>query len=172
MIRKLRLVVVASTLLLGGPLIRVSHAQQALTETPAVQVIGLAGLKENTKGKLKVVSGTLRFSHAKGDADVAAASIEDVLTGKDSQAVIGGALGTAASIAAPFGSGSALPLLRKKLDTLTIQFRDADGALHGAVFTMPRGRAEAIKQGLVAKGARTSVPTSADLKKLSAEEKR
>jgi hypothetical protein len=97
------------------------HAQQAQLETQAVQVIGLAGLKENTKGRLTVVRGTLRFAYAKGNMDVAAASIEDVVTGKDSQRVIGGTFGTVASLAAPYGAGSALPLFRKKLDTLTIQ---------------------------------------------------
>jgi hypothetical protein len=68
-----------------------------------------------------------------------------------------------------------LPLFRKKLDTLTIQYRDADGGLHGALFTMPRGKADAIKKELVAQGAHTSVPILADLKKSSAdswEEKR
>jgi hypothetical protein len=114
-------VVVAITLFFCGPLIRVNHAQQAQTETQAVQVIGFAGLKEKTKGKLTVVNGALRFAHAKGNANVAAALIEDVLTGKHSQRVIGGTAGTLASLAAPFGSGSALPLFRKKVDILTIQ---------------------------------------------------
>jgi hypothetical protein len=45
------------------------------------------------------------------------------------------------------------------LDTLTIQYRDTDGGLHGAVFTMPVGQAEVIKKELIAQGARTSVPT-------------
>jgi hypothetical protein len=54
-------------------------------------------------------------------------------------------------------------LLRKKVDTLTIQYRDADGGLHGAIFTMPQGQADTIKKELVAQGARTSVPILADL---------
>ena len=174
MISMLRVVVIA-TVLFWGPLICVSHAQQAQTQAQAVQVIGLAGLKENTKGLLTVVNGTLRFVYAKGNADVAAASIEDVVTGKDSQRIIGGTFGTLASLAAPFGSGSALPLLRKKVDTLTIQYRDADGGLHGAIFTLPRGKADPIKKELVALGARTSEPILADLLKSladSQEEKR
>jgi hypothetical protein len=162
-------------LLFCGPLMSVSHAQQNQTGTQAFQLIGLAGLKENTKGRLTVVNGTLRFIYAKGNADVTAASIEDVVTGKDSQRVIGGTVGTVASLAAPYGTGSALPLFRKKLDTLTIQYRDADGGLHGAIFTMPRGKADAIKKELVAQGAHTRIPILADLKKSSTdsrEEKR
>jgi hypothetical protein len=106
---------------------------------------------------------------------VSIASIEDVVTGNDSQRVIGGTFGTLASLAAPFGSGRALPLLRKKVDTLTIQYRDADGGLHGAIFTMPRGKADPIKKELVAQGAHTSEPILADLIKSladSREEKR
>ena len=175
MISRINALVIAVTLCFCGPLLQIGHAQQAQTETQAVQVIGLAGLRENTKGTLTVVNGTLRFVYAKGKTDVAAASIEDVVTGKDSQRVIGGTFGTVASLAAPYGSGSALPLLRKKVDTLTIQYRDADGALHGAIFTMPRGKADPIKKELVAQGAHTSVPILADLIKSlsdSQEEKR
>lgn len=175
MISSINILVIAVALLFCSPLLRISHAQQAQTETQAVQVIGLAGLKENTKGTLTVVKGTLRFVHAKGNIDVAAASIEDVVTGKDSQRVIGGTFGTVASLAAPYGTGSGLPLFRKKVDTLTIQYRDADGGLHGAIFTMPRGKADLIKKELVAQGAHTSVPNLADLIKSlddSREEKR
>jgi hypothetical protein len=174
MISRLKVVVIAIGLF-WGPLICVTHAQQAQTETRTVQVIGLAGLKENTKGTLSVVNGTLRFVHAKGNADVAAAAIEDVVTGKDSQRAIGGTFGTVVSLAAPYGSGSVLSLLRKKVDILTIQYRDADGGLHGAVFTMPRGKADPIKKELVAQGAHTSEPILADLIKSlgdSREEKR
>jgi hypothetical protein len=175
MISRINALVIAVALFFCSPLLRIGQAQQAQIETQAVQVIGFAGLNENTKGMLTVVNGTLRFVHAKGNADVAAASIEDVVTGKDSQRVIGGTFGTVASLAAPYGSGSALPLLRKKVDTLTIQYRDADGGLHGAIFTMPRGKADPIKKELVAQGAHTSVPILADLIKSladSREEKR
>jgi hypothetical protein len=161
MISKLKVVVIAAGLF-WGPLICVSHAQQAPTELQAVQLIGLAGLEQNTKGRLTVLKGTLRFTHAKGTADVSAASIEDVVTGKDSQQVIGGTFGRVASFAAPFGSGRALSLFRRKLDTMTIQYRDADGGLHGAIFTMPVGKAELIKKELIAQGAHTTIPMQAD----------
>jgi hypothetical protein len=101
MILRINTLVIAVALFFSSPLMRTALAQQAQTQTQAVQVVGLAGLKKNTKGRLTVVNGTLRFVHAKGNAEVAATSIEDVVTGKDSQRVIGGTLGTVASIAAP-----------------------------------------------------------------------
>ena len=148
----------------------VGHAQQAQTLTQAVQLIGLAGLNENTKGRLTVINGNLRFIHSKGNADVAAKSIENVVTGTDSQRTIGGTFGTLTQLA-PFGSGRVLSLFRTKLDTLTIQYRDADGGLHGVIFTVPLGKAEMIKQAIIAQGAHTSIPTQADPKKPSAEPK-
>lgn len=161
MISKLTVVVIVAGLF-WGPLICVSHAQQVQTESQAVQLIGLAGLEQNTKGRLTVLNGSLRFTYAKGTAYVSAATIEDVVTGKDSQQVIGGTVGRVASLAAPFGSGRALSLFRRKLETLTIQYRDEDGGLHGAIFTMPVGKAESIKKELIAQGAHTMIPMHAD----------
>jgi hypothetical protein len=62
------------------------------------------------------------------------------------------------SMVAPYGGGRVLSLFRSKIDTLTVQYRDADGGLHGAIFTMPVGKAEAIKKELVAQGAHTTAP--------------
>jgi hypothetical protein len=170
MISKLKVVVIV-TGLFWGPLICVSHAQQAQTESQAVQLIGLAGLEQNTKGRLTVLNGTLRFIHAKGTAAVSVESIEDVVTGKDSNRVIGGTFGKLASLAAPFGSGRALPLLRKKVDTLTIQYRDPSGGLHGAIFTMPAGNAQKIKRELIAQGAHTRIPMEPDSNKTTSAPK-
>jgi hypothetical protein len=146
------------------------HAQQARTLTQAVQLIGLTGLNQNTKGKLTVINGTLRFIHSKGNAQVAATSIENVVTGTDSQRAIGGTLGTLTQLA-PFGSGRVLSLFRTKLDTLTIQYRDADGGLHGVIFTVPLGKAEMLKQELIAQGALTSIPTQQGPKKPASDAK-
>ena len=158
------------TLFWFDPLIAGSHAQQAQAPTAAVQLIG-AGVKEKTKGKLTVVNGRLRFIHDKGSTDVPAASIQDVVTGSDSQRVIGGTFGTIAQLAAPFGTGRVLSLFRTKLETLTIKYRDADGGLHGVIFTVPLGKAEMIKQELLAQGARTSIPTQAEPKSETKEKK-
>src|SRR6267143_1643905 len=49
-----------------------------------------------------------------------------------------------------------LSVFRTKIDTLTVQYRDADGGLHGAIFTMPVGTSEVIKKELVAQGAHTT----------------
>jgi hypothetical protein len=141
--------------LFAGLVIPVANAQQASGPVKVVQLTGLAGVKDNAKGSLDVENGQLHFVHGKASADVAAASIQDVATAADSQRAIGGTIGLM-SMAAPYGGGRVLSLFRTKIDTLTVQYRDADGGLHGAIFTMPVGTSEVIKKGLVAQGAHTT----------------
>lgn len=143
-------------LLLLGSIVSVGQAQSAPAATDAVQLTGLTGTKDNTKGTLTVEKGTLTFATSKSSSEVSAASIQAVVTGNDSQRVIRGTAGTLTMLA-PYGGGRAISLLRSKIDTLTIQYRDSNGGLHGAIFTMPVGKAELIKESLLAQGARASI---------------
>jgi ABC-type glycerol-3-phosphate transport system substrate-binding protein len=113
---------------------------------------------EYTKGKVKVENGNLRFAHGKAKTELAVSTIEDVVTGNDSQRAVHGFVGTL-TMFAPYGGGRFLSLFRTKLDTLTLQYRDADGGLHGVIFTMDVGKADPLKKLLVAQGAHTSLPT-------------
>jgi hypothetical protein len=122
----------------------------------AVQLTGLPGVKENAKGKLSVENGNLHFISGKSNADVSTSSIQDVITGGDSEKAVGKTLGML-SMAAPYGGGRVVSLFRKKIDTLTVEYRDADGAFHGAILTMPLGTADAIKKELIAQGAQLIV---------------
>ena len=148
-------ILVATASLLAGLVIPVSNAQQASGPVKAVQLTGLAGVKDNAKGTLRIENGQLHFVHGKASSDVSASSIQDVVTAADSQRAVGGTIGVM-SMAAPYGGGRVLSLFRTKIDTLTVQYRDADGGLHGAIFTMPVGSAETIKKELVAQGAHTT----------------
>lgn len=135
-------------------------AQTQTQQTPvkSVELLGLAGVKDNTGGTLTVQGGNLHFAHSKSTSEIAAVTMEDVVTGSDSQRVVRGTLGTL-SMFGPYGSGRVLSLFRSKLDSLTIRYRDADGGLHGVVFTVPVGQAESVKKELIAQGAHTSIPT-------------
>lgn len=134
-----------------------ANAQQS-PAVDAVQVTGLPGVKENAKGKLSVGNGNLHFISGKTNSDVSASSIQDVVTGADSQKAVGKTIGIL-SMAAPYGGGRVISLFRKKIDTLTVEYRDADGAFHGVIFTTPLGTADVIKQDLIAQGAHTTVST-------------
>jgi hypothetical protein len=148
-------VLVSVALLFAGMETSIGNAQETPAPVKAVQLLGLTGVKQNAKGTLKVENGNLQFVHGKTNADITAASIQDVVTGDDTQRSVGGTIGVM-SMAAPYGGGRFLSLFRKKIDTLTIPYRDVDGGLHGAIFTMPVGTANAIRTELVSGGARTT----------------
>jgi len=158
-----RTVYLVISLLFSALVSAIGNAQETSVPVKAVQLTGLKGIKDNTKGTLSVENGNLHFVHGKASSDVSASSIQDVVTAADSQRAVGGTIGLM-SMAAPYGGGRVLSLFRTKIDTLTVQYRDADGGLHGAIFTMPIGTAEVIKKDLVAQGAHTTAsgePTSA-----------
>jgi hypothetical protein len=149
-------VLVAVALLFSSPVISSAQTQQSPKPVKAVQLIGLTGVKDNAKGILSVENGQMHFVHSKASSDVIVTSVQDVVTGADSQKAVGKTIGML-SMAAPYGGGRFLSLFRKKIDMLTVQYRDADGGLHGVIFSMPVGTAEVIKKELVAQGAHTSV---------------
>ena len=156
-------ILVSVALLFAGIETSIGNAQETPAPAKAVQLIGLTGVKQNAKGTLKVENGNLQFVHGKTNADITAASIQDVVTGDDTQRSVGGTVGVM-SMAAPYGGGRFLSLFRRKIDTLTIRYRGVDGGLHGAIFTMPVGAATAIEAQLVSEGAHTATtgePTTA-----------
>jgi len=156
-VSKLKATLFVIPFLFAGHVVSVCDAQQQPMSTKAVQVTGLNGVKNNTKGSLKVEKENLRFTHSGSTTDLNPSSMQDVITGSDSQRVIRGTLGTL-SMFGPYGSDRFLSLFRSKLDTLTIQYRDGDGGLHGVIFTSPVGTADVIKDDLIRLGAHTSIP--------------
>jgi len=133
----------------------IGNAQETSVPVKAVQLTGRKGIKDNTKGTLSVENGNLHFVHDKENSDVSATSIQDVVTGADSRESVGKTVGIM-GMAAPYGGGRVLSLFRTKIDTLTVEYRDPEGALHGAIFTMSAGTADASKKQLVAQGAHTT----------------
>ena len=138
-----------------------SFAQQPAAGNRAVQVTGLVGLKANASGNLTLENGNLQFATSGTKVTVPIHSVVDVITENDSQRVFRGTFGTMTMLA-PYGGGRFLSLFRSKIDTLTIQYHDTDGGLHGAIFTMPLGKADPFKKDLVSQGARTSIPVQDD----------
>ncbi|HJY85279.1 MAG TPA: hypothetical protein VKE24_00445 [Candidatus Acidoferrales bacterium] len=137
------------------------YAQDEIAAPRAQLVLGLETVKPNAKGKLILADGALRFDAGKANGQIPIAAIEDVFTGDDSRRAVGGTLGTLAMFA-PYGGGRFLSLFRSKIDVLTIKYRDANGALHGAIFSMPKGEAAKVKARLVGQGAHVSIPVEAE----------
>lgn len=139
--------------------------EKSITSFNVKHVIGLEAIKHNAKGQVTISKDALTFASGPTRSDLRIAGIEDVQTGADSQRIIGGTLGTLTMVA-PYGSGRFLSLFREKIDTLTIEYRDESGGLHGAIFTLPKGQASVLKAQLVAAGAKASpVPAQEATKK-------
>ena len=131
----------------------------------AMHVLGLEGVKRNLRGSLSVQPGGLDFIAGGAHGTVAVSSIEDVFTAQDSHQV-GGKVLTVAKMGVPYGGGRVVSLFsHEKQDSLTVEYRDANGGLHGVLFTMPLGQAEVLKKQLVDAGAHASIPVASPSEK-------
>jgi hypothetical protein len=163
-LRKLHLFVIIFPVWLASSAVAQEQAQpQSPGSFNVTHVIGLEGIKHETKGKVTVSKDGLEFATGPTRSSVSIASIQDVLTGADSQRAIGGTIGFLSGFA-PYEGGRFLSLFRVKLDTLTIQYRDSDGGLHGVIFTLQEGQSAALKSQLVAQGAKTSISVEEEAK--------
>ncbi len=120
-------------------------------------VIGGDTVKNSSNGTLSVVGSSLKFATSKATMEVAAPSILDIFTKEDSRQDITGAA-KLATMAIPYGGGRVLSLFSHDVDVLTLEFTDANGGYHGAVFVLAKGQAAPFKKQLVAMGAKASVP--------------
>jgi hypothetical protein len=120
-------------------------------------LLGFEGAKDNSTGTLTIVGGALQFQKSgKPATQVKIESIQDVSLGDQSKQV-GGLPMTLGKAAVPFGGGRAVSLFaHKKYDTVTLEYQDAQGGFHGAIFQLNKGQGEAFKDELVAKGARVT----------------
>ena len=129
-----------------------------ITSIRATHILGLQGVSNSAGGKLSIEGDALKFQKTEGaSAQIPISSIQDLSLGLEDKQVGGVplALGRAAT---PFGGGRAIALFsHKKYDTLTMEYLDADGGLHGAIFEISKGQALAFKDALVAKGAHVKV---------------
>lgn len=134
-------------------------AGSVATEARVTQILGFAGVSNNSTGMLSIHDNALQFK--KGDADpvqIDIASIQDVFVGSDSKQV-GGVPMMLGKAATPYGGGRVISLFSHKMyDTLTLQYIDANGAWHGAIFQLTKGAGAAFKSQLVAKGAHVIQP--------------
>jgi hypothetical protein len=116
-------------------------------------VLGLEGASSNAKGNLTIQDKAIQFQKGGGAASqVSIDSIQDVFLGEQSKQ-FGGLPMTLGKAATPFGGGRVISLFsHKKYDTLTVEYLDVNGGLHGAIFQLNKGQGQIIKNELVAKG--------------------
>jgi hypothetical protein len=117
-------------------------------------VLGFEGVSKNASGNLSIQGNALRFQKSQGaGAQITIGAIQDVFVGEEDKQV-GGTTMAVGRAAAPFGGGRVVGLFsHKKYDTLTLEYLDPNGGLHGAIFQLNKGQGQALKNELVAEGA-------------------
>jgi hypothetical protein len=119
-------------------------------------VIGFDNIKPGAKGTLTSLPTGLEFTTGKKQVDITTSSIQDVFTGRESRQDVGGVSGTLVETAIPYGGGRFVSLFSHKVDVLTVEYADSAGGFHGAIFVLSAGKAEALKNQLIAQGAKVS----------------
>jgi len=136
----------------------------------ATHLMGFPNTKSNCNGTLLVKEDTLRFRQdGKSDAELKIPSIQGAFLGGESKQV-GGVPMKVGKAATPFGGGRVISLFaHKKYDTLTVEYVDNDGGVHGAIFQLSKGEAELVRSELVAQGASLNVGSGKPAQAGSAE---
>ena len=126
---------------------------------PATHVLGLEGVANNAGGTLSIQKDALQFhKDPRLTAEISVGSITNVSLGEQDKQV-GGVPMALGKAAAPFGGGRAISLFsHKKYDTLTVEYLDSKGGLHGVIFQLSKGNAQVIRKALVADGAHLAQP--------------
>lgn len=119
----------------------------------ATHVLGLPNTKNNGKGTLSTQDNVLQFQQSgKPVVQVDIASVRDVFLGEESKQV-GGLPMKIGKAAAPYGGGRLVSLFaHKKYETLTLEYVDGDGGVHGAIFQVTKGQGELVRNELLARG--------------------
>ena len=133
-----------------------TEKSRALTIT-ATHLLGFAGAHKNAKGNLAIQPEILQFQKGRRPpVAIKISSISDIYVGIESKQVGGKpmALGKAAL---PYSGGRVVSLFaHKKYDTLTVEYSDPEGGLHGAIFEVRKGQAEVFRDELLSRGAHVS----------------
>lgn len=141
----------------------------------ATHLVGLPNTRSNCKGTLSTQDNVLRFQQpGKPLAQVDIASVRGVFLGDETMQV-GGVPMKIGKAAAPFGGGRVVSLFaHKKYDTLTVEYVDSNGGVHGAIFQLDKGQGELVRDQLVARGVSSSAgedPTTRSASEVTHEHK-
>ena len=138
--------------------------------TRATHLLGFANASNNSTGTLSMQDDLLQFQqNGKPGANIKIASVRDVLLGAESKQV-GGLPMTLGKTAVPFGGGRVVSLFaHEKYDTLTLEYVDADGGIHGAIFQLTKGQGELVRNELIAQGVTINSRKDQSTKESAAE---
>jgi hypothetical protein len=133
---------------------------ETLSASSSIQVkhvLGFEAVRRNASGELSIQGDDLSFQqNGKPAAQLVITSIHNISLGEEDNQV-GGLPMMLGKTAVPFGGGRVVSLFsHKKYDSLAIEYLDSNGGFHGAIFRMAKGRGEAVKSNLIARGAQVT----------------
>jgi hypothetical protein len=131
----------------SGSMLRVRH------------ILGFPGVSRNATGDISIQDHALRFQKPHGSlVQISVGSIQSLTLGEQDKQV-GGVPMMLAKAAAPYEGGRVISLFsHKKYDTVTLEYLDGNGALHGAIFQLNKGQGQVLKSELVAERAHVTRP--------------
>lgn len=114
--------------------------------TKAEHVYGFPEIKHNKTGTLTLSADALTFSGNSGNASVPRGSVTAVSAGNQ-RVEMWGVGGRILRMAIPDGGGlAAATVMHHKVDMLTVEYNDARGGSHAAVFFLPANEADRALQ--------------------------
>ncbi len=166
----LTLVATLGALLLFAAVVPAQAADESTAVLSATHIMGLEGARNNSTGKLTVTSDDLQFQGGEGAAtQIKLTSIRDIFVGEEDRQV-GGVPMMMGKAAIPYSGGRVISLFsHKKYDSLTVEYVDANGGLHGAIFRIAKGSGSNYKKELMAKGAHAT-PAPEEAKPAASQE--
>jgi hypothetical protein len=134
-----------------------SESPVAGTAIQVTHVLGFESAQHNANGELRIQGSALQFQRAEGPAEqVSISSIRNIFLGQEDTQV-GGMPMMLGKSAVPYGGGRVVSLFsHKKYDSLTVEYLDKNGGLHGAIFRLSKGQGRTFRRDLVANGAHTA----------------
>ena len=138
--------------------------------TRVTHLLGLPNTKPNCNGTLSIQDSVLQFQpNGKPGVQVNMASVLNLSLGDETKQV-GGLPMKLGKAAAPYGGGRVVSLIaHKKYDTLTLEYVDSNGGVHGAIFQLEKGQGELVRNELVARGVSSSSGEDQPTKQSTAE---
>lgn len=120
-------------------------------------ILGFQGISNNATGDVSIRDGYLRFQKsATSSAQIPLSSIQSLTLGEQDKQVGGVPLMLMKS-GTPYGGGRVISLFsHKKYETVTLEYVDANGGFHGAIFQLNKGQGQVLRSELEAAGAPTA----------------
>ena len=132
------------------PLREAQSGSISLVQHNVIHVAGFEEVKANVGGDLTLSPADLTFSNKSVSTSIARERIFNAFIG-DQRTEPWGTTGQIARKIIPYGGGAALgALTNKKVDLLTVEYRDSHDGYHGVVVVLPVQKAAAVRDNILA----------------------